>query len=275
MRKNYSFMSKMTGIVLAAGMMFCLTSCGDNLGELDHPTSTALTPSNSELTDLSPDVAEAVDLGVVVDGKPVLFANMNVGAQAVTDYGTYFAWGETSGFTVVGHSDTPAEGNTKTSFADISTYKWYTSTTKLIKYNNDSGLGDVDGLHSLQADDDAATANWGTAWRMPTKEELNALIEQTTNEPVTNYENTGVNGYKFINKSDDTKFIFVPAGGLYTSTFGYQNTFGYYWSSSLNKSNTYYAWSLCFSKSGVGNISMAELENYRYFGLPIRAVQSN
>ncbi len=49
---------------------------------------------------------------------------------------------------------------------------------------------------------------------MPTKEDFEELIDETINEWVENFNNSGVNGYKFTNKSDHSKYIFLPAASF-------------------------------------------------------------
>ena len=69
------------------------------------------------------------------------------------------------------------------------------------KYNSD------DNLTKLEADDDAATSNWGTSWRTPTKDEFKELIEKCTWTWKGNgYEVKGANG----------KCIFFPVTGTYS-----------------------------------------------------------
>ena len=89
-----------------------------------------------------------VDLGLPSGTK---WATCNVGAANPEDFGSYFAWGET----VVKET------------YNSSTYKYYDTVSRTYtKYN------DLDGLVSLESTDDAATANWGAEWRMPTYNEV-------------------------------------------------------------------------------------------------------
>lgn len=223
--------------ILAAVALLALpiafTSCEDVLGHWEKPVP--VTPTQKELTDMSPDGTEAIDLGVIVDGKPLLFANMNIGATHEYDNGTFFAWGETEGFSVVGTTQTEAPGNTKTAFSsDWSDYKWGD-----VDNHPEQSIYTTTGITTLQPEDDAATANWGTAWRMPTKAEWEALLAQTNREGVTNYNGTGANGLKFINKTDASKFIFVPVAG-YRWNSGWGSIVegaGFYWTSSLHTTN--------------------------------------
>lgn len=178
----------------------------------------------------------AVDLGLPSGTK---WADRNVGADKPEDYGDYFAWGETA---------------PKSDYS-WSTYKWGKDYDKLTKYCNDSSLGlngFTDTLTELVSGDDAASVNWGGDWRMPTSEEISELINNTNSEWVTNYNGTGKNGYKFTNKSDASKHIFLPAAGYRDDTSSYYvGSLGYYWSSSLSTSDPGDAYGLDFDSDGV------------------------
>jgi hypothetical protein len=83
----------------------------------------------------------------------------------------------------------------------------------------------------LTADFDAATANWGSGWVMPTKEQMQELIDNCT------WEFTG-NGYKVTTKSKDPKVkgnsIFLPAAGFRSgSTWIGNGNAGYYASGAI------------------------------------------
>ena len=187
---------------------------------------------------------EAVDLGLSVK-----WATCNVGADSPEEYGEYFAWGETE----------PKEKY------DWSTYKWCNgSYNTLTRYNNSSEFGTVDNRTTLLLEDDAARANWGGNWRMPTFEELTELRyycdwTQTTQN--------GVYGY-LVKSRTNTNSIFLPAAGgrgyddLYTA-----GSWGYYWSSSLRTDYPYYAYLVGFHSGGVSRLGFN-----RYYGLPVRPV---
>ena len=180
----------------------------------------------------------------------IKWAKMNIGAASETDYGSYFAWGETE---------------------EKSQYLWATYTFNPIgdgetftKYNS------TDGKTTLEAGDDAATANWGADWRMPTLDDFfGTLLNNTTHEWTTI---NGVNGMKFTSTSDDTKYIFLPAAGLFNK-YGYRNTY-FYWSSSLDLYHLYYCGRRLYFESS-GFCSMANGDCSRYCGLLVRAVKSN
>ena len=191
---------------------------------------------------------EAVDLGL---SSGLKWANMNVGATSETDYGLYFAWGETTGYT----SDT-SDGR---SF-NWASYDLGNSPSNLYMYNS------TDGLTTLKMSDDAARANWGGNWRMPTQTEFQELLDNTTNEWVTD----PAPGWKFTSKaSGNTNSIFLPAAGCRRITsVGYQGSRGGYWSSSLYADYPNGARYLDFYSGGAG------MDRYdRYGGYSVRAVQ--
>ena len=154
---------------------------------------------------------EWVDLGLP---SGTLWATTNVGADSPEAYGDYFAWGETK----------PQASNKYNS----ESYKYFNGY-KVAKYNNNVEYGKIDNLTVLQPDDDAATANWGGAWRMPTAEELNELYDNCINK--TAMQN-GIYGQRFTAQNGNS--IFLPSAG-YRSDGELIRTgsHGCYWSSSL------------------------------------------
>ena len=117
----------------------------------------------------------------------------------------------------------------------------------------------------LELEDDAAYANWGGDWRMPTIDEIDELVDNCTWTWTTQ---NGVNGYKVSSKVNANS-IFLPAAGYrYSSDMYYAGSSGSYWSSSLGTSSSNSACSLFFGSSNVdwGN-------NYlRDYGRSVRAV---
>ena len=187
---------------------------------------------------------EYVDLGLSVK-----WATYNVGAKCPEDCGDYFAWGETE----------PKE------YYDWSTYKWCNgSKTTMTKYCINSEYGTIDNKKELELSDDAAYANWGGNWRMPTTKEQDELREQCIWTWTTLNE---VNGYNVTSKSNGNS-IFLPAagslaeGGLEEAGIGF---IGDYWSSSLGLSHI--AYGLFFVSD-----DMRRNNYYRYLGKPIRPV---
>ena len=153
---------------------------------------------------------EWVDLGL-----SVLWATCNVGASSPSYYGNYYAWGETT---------------TKSSYENDNsrTYKM--------------SMGDISGNPSY----DAATANWGSGWRMPAKEELEELVDKCDWQWTTQ---GGHNGYKVTGPNG--KSIFLPAAGWRGGmSLDYAGERGGYWSSTPNGGITQYVYSLYFFLSG-------------------------
>lgn len=173
---------------------------------------------------------EWVDLGLSVK-----WATCNVGASSPEDYGDYFAWGETE----------PKE------VYDGSTYKYRSNGSygSLTKYNTSSSYGTiVDNKTQLELTDDAARANWGGSWRMPTHAELNKLRSNCT---WTWTSQNGVNGYRVTSKSNSNS-IFLPAAGYRGGSSLYNaGSNGYYWSSSLDTDDPDDAWGVDFDSYGV------------------------
>ncbi|MBO7571547.1 MAG: hypothetical protein J6T48_05265 [Bacteroidales bacterium] len=192
-----------------------------------------------------------VDLGLP---SGLLWAYSNIGATNPEDYGNYYAWGETE----------PKETY------DWSTYRYCNgSDSTLTKYCNNSSYGNegfTDTLTILEADDDAATANWGTNWRMPT---LTEMTELRDNCDTTWTAMNGINGMLFTSRTNGNS-IFLPAAGLYIYDAG---SYGYYWSSSLysgspgNSIEPYYACYLNFY-----SIYYYMSADNRYYGLTVRPV---
>ena len=188
---------------------------------------------------------EYVDLGLSVK-----WATCNIGANSPEEYGDYFAWGEIA----------PKEEY------NWSTYKWCNgSETTLTKYCTDGSYGTVDNKTQLELSDDAAYANWGNGWRMPTRAEFTELYEQCTWTWTT--EN-GINGYKVTSKSTGNS-IFLPVTGLrYESSLSGVGDYGYYRSSSMGSSRSLGTWIIHINASEMGMYN----DGTRHTGMSVRPV---
>ena len=94
----------------------------------------------------------------------------------------------------------------------------------------------MDNKTTLDLEDDAARANMGGVWRMPTSTEFQELYDNTDHVWITNYNGSGVNGTKFTSKTNGNS-IFFSASGLVDGTgVNDRGSGGYYWSSSLHPS---------------------------------------
>lgn len=192
-----------------------------------------------------------VDLGLP---SGTLWATCNIGANAPEDYGDYFAWGETE---------------TKDTY-NWSTYKWCNGNyNQLTKYCTSSSFGNngfTDDLSVLLPEDDAATANWGGDWRIPTREEWDEFQNNTTSTWTTQ---NGVYGRLFTATNGGS--LFLPAAGCRgDNSLFYDGMEGRYWSSLLVTSNPYGVWYLDFQPG----YCYVGFHSYRYSGFPVRPVRS-
>ena len=180
------------------------------------------TPGGGE----TPSTMEYVDLGLPSGLK---WAKCNLGASKPSDYGDYYAWGETAPkaeytwatykWMQAGQSD--EKHITKYTFADgVTGGIWYDSSGNFIG----------DNLTTLRPADDAATANLGSPWRMPTVDEIQELKENCTWLWTTQ---DGVNGHQVDGPNGNA--IFLPAAGSRDgSVLKYAGSAGSYLSSSLD-----------------------------------------
>ena len=191
---------------------------------------------------------EYVDLGLP---SGTLWATMNVGADSPEDYGDYFAWGETE----------PKD------YYDWSTYKWCNgSFDTQTKYCTSSIYGTVDKKGTLDLADDAANANWGGNWRMPTEVEQDELSNTSYTTWIWTTQN-GVKGYKVTSKINGNS-IFLPAAGYrYDSDLSGAGSRGCYWSCSLYTYGSIYADYLGFDSDGVNSYIWERSD-----GRPVRPV---
>ncbi|MCR5453544.1 MAG: hypothetical protein K6F33_00960 [Bacteroidales bacterium] len=187
-----------------------------------------------------------------------LWANCNIGADNPWERGDYYAWGETS---------------TKAKY-DWQFYQYADGNyDKLIKYCNKASYGNdgyTDRLKMLESADDAADANWGLEWCMPTAAQYQELLEYCDYEWTVNYGGKGVAGWVFKSKKNSNE-IFFPAAGYDGRDGNPTNVgaYGFYWTSSLDISNPGNASILYFHSGYVG----ASSNSFRYYGHSVRAVR--
>ena len=185
---------------------------------------------------------EFVDLGLPSGTK---WASCNVGAEKPEDFGLYFAWGETEGYSGITAEKGFYWGDYKYSSGQTSSTS--TSFKGVTKYNNKSTSGTVDNLTVLEQVDDAAYVSDNTC-RMPTKTDLEELTANTTSTWETL---NGVYGRRFTSKTNGNS-IFVPAAGnCFNGSVNNVGSSGGLWSSSLIESVSRNAWNLSFDSDGV------------------------
>ena len=201
-----------------------------------------------------------VDLGLP---SGTLWATTNIGAENPEDYGLYFAWGETTGYT----QDT-SDGH---SF-NWTSYKYAIDSYRtLTKYCNSSSYGYngfTDTLTELEPEDDAAYVNWGANWRMPSLDQIEELINSSYTTTTWTTQN-GVYGRKITSKSNGNS-LFLPAAGYRSdSSLSYAGSGGHYWSRTLCTSGPNYACYLYFYSDHVDR----GIDD-RYLGSSVRPVRS-
>ena len=245
-------MKKIKFLVAVCCMLAVFTACeknepSDNTN--DNGTNTDQNDSNSNSGNNNATGTanghDYVDLGLSVK-----WATCNVGATKPEEYGNYYAWGETEPKTIY----------------DWSTYKWSNgSEFTFTKYEST-----VDNKTALDLEDDAARANWGDSWRMPTKEECEELLDNCTLKWVYSYKGTGVAG--LIVTGPNGNSIFLPAAGSRNNNDDLDDGFyDHFWSSSLGTDYPDDAWYVEFLSIGV---SMSGGNRYggRYCGQSVRPV---
>ena len=175
---------------LSAGTKYYVRAYAINEVGTSYGSTISFTTEQSSSTSNTENGHQYVDLGLSVK-----WATCNVGTTKPEGYGDYFAWGETR----------------SKSYYNGSSYSYYDNPTTL----------------PLSAD--AARANWGGKWRMPTIDEFDELRNNCTWKWTTQ---NGVNGYKVTSNSNGN-YIFLPAAGYRDlgSLYG-AGDYGYYWSSS-------------------------------------------
>ena len=215
------------------------------------------TPGGGE----TPSTMEYVDLGLPSGLK---WAKCNLGASKPSDYGDHYAWGETAPKAVYDWTTYKWMQAGKSDEKHITKYTYADGETGGIWYDS-SGTFIGDGKTVLAAADDAATANLGSPWRMPTADEIQELLDNctwfwTTQDGVKGHQVGGPNG----------NAIFLPAAGLrLDSGFHFAGGQGNYWSSSLYPDISKDARSLFLNSSG-----RHELHYYnRSIGFSVRPVR--
>ena len=182
-------------------------------------------------------IAKEVDLGLP---SGTIWAGWNVGASAPQEYGEYYAWGEVE---------------TKKSYREDS-YAYY-------NISDDSYVNIGTEISGTKYDAVTAHEDWGAEWQMPTKNQMQELIENCewrwyVYNDIKGYVVTGPNG----------NAIFLPASGNMTYTYlNYDGVRGYYWTSYGTGSSL--AYGLQYTSSEIKVASTL----FKHSGMTIRAVK--
>ena len=209
-----------------------------NFGE---PTPTPKPIDVNELTqgDGQQDGYYYVDLGLSVK-----WATCNVGSVLASDEGKLFQFGRVDGYR---YNDSNNQFRTNAQNKQDTGNEYIPKTASGKTYN----VGET-----LQPADDAANVNMGGAWKMPTKDELQELFDNTTDDVVTV---NGVQGMLFTSTKPgyEGKHIFIPfmQGYWYNGSFTAAGSTANVWSSQVHSSNVNYAVRLGCYSSGDANIN--------------------
>ena len=168
-----------------------------------------------------------VDLGLPSGLK---WAKYNVGAESETDYGDYFMWGSTK-------ANTPDE----CTWANAP-FNGGNTSYNANAFNQVKNTACPNGI--LAKEYDAAAQIMGGDWRMPTQDDIQELIDNTTSEWTTI---NGVNGRKFTSKINGNTIFIPTAGSCNGGSVNHVGDSGSVWSSSLYASDPYRAWYLNFT----------------------------
>lgn len=225
-------------ISILAATMFFISSAAQTINiHFKNGQKVQFTEENVDHVDFSPKPDDpTLTPGELVDlGLSVKWASCNLGASTPTEFGGYYAWGETS---------------TKDEYSE-DTYTYYDKST-----NRYTDIGSEIGGTSY----DAATVNLGKGWRIPSvvhfKELLMCKHEWTQVD--------GVNGFIFTRPNGNT--IFLPAAGY--GLFGpvQEGMWSIYWSSTKERDRLSFA--LVSTTNEIGNIIGWD----QYIGRSIRPI---
>lgn len=246
------------------------------------------------------------------------WATMNIGATTLSGTGDYYMWGAVekpysslSGNKFTFYSEMPSSYINNTwnvsnnngfsplncqftnNIDDLSAYG-YGKQDVLTKYSankdGNSATGKADGKTVLESEDDAATYNWGSTWRMPSGGNASEFIA-LYNATYWSWDDTDKGYYVFApnpstdagkckdgegtyNKSD--ALLFFPAGGMgidrnisHGGTPGVK--LGGYWTRTLNSEKPFQAHHFNFASDSGVNTNVTS-SNVRSTGFLIRPV---
>ena len=192
------------------------------------------------------------------------WAETNLGAEEPWEYGYYFGWGDTVGYKYENDVWVASDGSSSSFSFNFFTVPTYNKNTAALQ---NEGWITADGILALEHD--AAQVQLGGRWRMPTKQELDDLLENC--DWIWTATN-GVNGYVVRGRGNyASSSIFLPCGGGGDANrLRYAGSYGYYWSSVPCSDTDTSSWRLDFSN--LDNHYTYSI--YRYLGFPVRPVQN-
>jgi hypothetical protein len=210
---------------------------------------------------------EAVDIGLVVNGKTIKWASFNLGASKEYEYGDYYAWGETE------PKSEYSDKNYKHCNDNLFKLIAYCTKDKTDYWDSSVKPDGPDGVLQLLPSDDAAHVLLGGNWRLPTQDEFQALLDlkndkenyEWENWAVINADGKDVHGLRITQKSTGNSIFFPAAGTSFKPDVAIDE--GKYWSSSLDTTFPIAAGSL-----GFDSLTWVAEGGHRYTGFSIRPV---
>lgn len=194
-----------------------------------------------------------VDLGLP---SRTLWAEYNLGADKDVGDGDYFAWGETVGYRPDRHNFSWAS-YTLCNASDISLKRYCA----------------LDGQTQLAPVDDAATVAWGAGWCIPTKAQMDELLDPryTIAEPASRSAVSGL----LVRSRSNGKEIFLPfQGDCSGQTRRYVGVRFCYWTSTLSTDDPRKAYEGFYNSEGTSASQQPTTSvTDRNKGLPIRPVR--
>ncbi len=224
-----------TDVMLIVNAILKISNPDDN-----HPSTGEQTPTQSYLACPDDHHPHLIDLGLPSGTK---WACCNVDTdhpekQSPTNYGGYYAWGET---------------------ATKATYDW----SSYIHCDGIQSSCHPLGSNISNSQYDVANVKWGGLWQMPTKEQFEELMKNCTS---TWTSLNGIDGRQFNGTNGGS--IFLPAAGYHNGTDLYSNGFyGYYWTATQHGSYDDSAYNLHFNSESVDMFYY-----YRFRGRSIRPI---
>jgi hypothetical protein len=209
------------------------------------------------------------------EGGPY-WAECNLGASKPEEYGYYFWWGDTVGYTPIGGTWTDDDWSVVPGVTWVSSTgeqmssSPFSSSSCPTRNKDDATLqseGYIDSTGNLVAAHDAARVHLLSPWRLPTDAEFSALVSNCTATWITT---NGVHGQLVTGKGAyANRSIFLPAAGFgYDSSLYYPGSEGNYRSSTPLSGYPNDAWHLNFD-----SISFRKSSAYRHYGQSVRPVQ--
>ncbi|MBO7683677.1 MAG: putative Ig domain-containing protein [Kiritimatiellae bacterium] len=199
------------------------------------------------------------------------WATTNIGADNPWDYGLYFWWGDTKGYSP------SSDGKFSFNF-DIDNDAIYTHGKYPSEMRKEGWLAYIANASPLTPEHDAAHVQWGEQWRMPTESELSYLgSSEYCDRKWT--EVNGVYGCIVSGKGDyASASIFLPATGRGDGTsLGSAGKYGWYWSSETDgypMDGEFGSWALYFKQESKKTVFGRTSDPYRELGLAIRPVKA-